>query len=279
MIRAAREAGFVNNEALANELAARFYQATGRAKLARFYRGEARFFYVQWGAHAKAEALEKIESSGLLSPVFERRPSVPRDNDIASSLDWETVVKAAQAISSEIDLGRLLEKLLRFALQNAGATRGILVLERDGELWVQGGAALDQQEVRNLAIAAQPLAHSDQLAVSVAHYVARSRNNVVLADAAAEGFFIGDPFIAAHGSKSVLCAPILGQQKLEGLIYLENHLAPGAFTPARLEIIQVLAAQAAISLENARLYRQLEEYSHTLEGRVAPTNWRTKINS
>ena len=264
-IASAHAAEFVQNEALANELAARFYAEQGRTKLARAYGDEARYLYEKWGATGKVAALDAATPPRTRT-LDARRTTNSLGGDNSSQLDLSTVVKAAQALSGEIDMGRLLQQLLRFALENAGATRGALVLRRDGQLLVEAVGAIGETE---MTLPAQPLAQcADSLPLSLVQFVARTRENVVLADATRDGIFTGDDYIVAQKPQSVLCAPIVHQAKLDGLIYLENHLVAGAFTPQRLQVLSVLSAQAAISLQNARLYRQLEDYSRTLQQRV-----------
>lgn len=274
-ISAAQESGFLQNEALANELAARFFTANNRQSLARGYREQAHYLYGKWGATAKVAALEN-EFPELAKVAVERtiaqrtaidvqRTTDPLGGDKTSVLDLATVVKAAQAISGEIDLNRLLRQLLRYAMENAGATRGLLVLEREGRLCLEAAGSIEDEEI---VLDSQPIESYREVPLSIVQYVTRTRENVVLDDASNEGLFVSDPYILQQRPQSVLCAPILHQARLAGLIYLENNLAPAAFTPAHLEVLGVLSAQAAISLQNARLYRQLEDYSHTLEERV-----------
>ncbi len=267
-IRAARDAEYTQNEALANELAARFYQSHDRKTLASSYFDEARYLYAKWGAHAKVAALDAATSPDIAPQSLNPQRTTGGANvDKSSQLDLSTVIKASQAISGEIDLGRLLQQLLRFALENAGATRGALILRRDNQFFVEAVGASEETE---MALPSQPLEEcGNYLPLSVVQFVARTRENVMLNDTAHQKIFAGDPYLAKRDIKSLLCAPIVHQTKLNGLIYLENHLVAGAFTPQRLEVLGVLSAQAAISLQNARLYEQLMDYSLTLKQRVA----------
>jgi predicted ATPase/signal transduction histidine kinase len=271
-IAAAQDSHHVQIEALANEVAARFYQAAGRTKLAKAYGAEARYAYEKWGATAKAATLDEIagrSGSADLSAKQTTTNSTNRDKD--SELDLATVIKASQAISSEIDLGRLLQQLLRFALENAGATHGALVLRHEAELRLEALGTIDESEV---SLPSRELEECGALLpLSVVQYVARTRESVVLADASQEGLFTADPYIVTNGSHSILCAPIIYQTQLNGIIFLENRIASGAFTAERLQVLGVLSAQAAISLQNAQLYGRLEEHSRELEHRVeARTN-------
>lgn len=280
-ISLAEKNSFPSHGALAHERAgtmnlmnlARVARESSRV-LAQHHLNAARAAYENWGATEKVRLLD--EKYGALlqtvpAPLAMAAPGASviapvLENIVSATLDVSTVIKAAQAISGEIDLGRLLQQLLRFALENAGATRGALVLRQDDRLLVEALGAVGEGEV---SLPSVLLEECDELPLSLIQYVARTRESVVLTDATREGLFTGDAYIAKRQMKSVLCAPIVHQTKLNGLIYLENHLTPGAFTPERLEVLSVLSAQAAISLQNARLYGQLEEYSHTLQQRVA----------
>ena len=266
-IRSAHDAEYTQNEALANEIAARFYEGKDRTKLARAYWDEARYGYEKWGATAKVAALDEVHAPQAAPETFDHHRTTDSSlRDKTSALDLSTVIKAAQAISGEIDLGRLLQQLLRFALENAGATRGALILRRDDQLLVEAVGAIGESE---LSLPAQLLEEcGNYLPLAVVQYVARTRENLVLSDAGREGLFTTDEYVIKHRARSILCAPIVHQTKLNGLIYLENHLVPGAFTPERLQVLAVLSAQAAISLQNARLYQQLKDYSRTLQQRV-----------
>ncbi|HEY0076161.1 MAG TPA: AAA family ATPase [Abditibacteriaceae bacterium] len=282
-IRAAQESGYTQNEALSNEIAARFYQSHGRAKIAQIYLEEAHYLYEKWGASAKVAVLEEAypmltarrlggntRSLADLSAVDMHHTTDSLVGENTSLLDLATVIRAAQAISGEIDLQRLLQQLLRFALENAGATRGLLLLERDGQWRIATSGSLEQNA---FALEAQPEPSAsglsgEEVPLSLVQYVARTRQHIVLQDAGNDELFGDDAYIAARQPKAVLCAPIIHQGRLTGLIYLENNLAVGAFTPAHLEVLNVLSSQAAISLQNAELYGQLEDYSRTLEERV-----------
>ncbi len=267
-IRAARDAEYTQNEALANELAARFYQSNERKTLAHSYLEEARYLYEKWGATAKVAAIDAATSPRTETETLDhQRTTGGAGKDKSSQLDLSTVIKASQAISGEIDLGQLLRQLLRFALENAGATRGALILRRDDQFFVEAVGAIEETE---MALPSHPLEEcGNYLPLSIVQFVARTRENVMISDSAHRKIFAGDPYFAGRDAKSVLCAPIVHQTKLNGLIYLENHLVAGAFTPQRLEVLGVLSAQAAISLQNAQLYEQLKNYSLTLKQRVA----------
>ncbi|MBD1914757.1 MULTISPECIES: hybrid sensor histidine kinase/response regulator [Cyanophyceae] len=280
-IAGAREQGYVQEEAIANERAAEFYQAHGRDKVAQVYRAEAYYGYLRWGAIAKAQALEAQYSSlGTQSPGHEPGPATASLTSSSVStgglkgFDLATVIKASQALSGAIVLSDLLTKLMQIVLENAGAEQGALLLDTNGQLAIAASGTVDDQRVAvqrgdsRIGIDRDDGA-PEPLPLSVVNYVARTRAALVLSDATAEGLFATDPYILAQQPKSVLCAPLLHQGKLTGLLYLENNLTPGAFTQDRLEVLQLLAAQAAISIENARLYADLEEANRTLEAKVS----------
>jgi GAF domain-containing protein len=174
----------------------------------------------------------------------------------AAQIDVETVVKASQAISSEMILPELIEKLVRIAVENAGAERGLLILIRGGEPRIEAeaitGGGRVEVTVRQAAVAPSDLPQS------TVHYVIRTQEAVLLDDASADTMYSNDEYVQRKRSRSVLCLPIVKQAKLVGAIYLENNLTASAFTPDRVTVLQLLASQAAISLENAGLYSDLQ---------------------
>jgi PAS domain S-box-containing protein len=252
-IRSARENNFVHNEALAHEVAAQFYAARGFETFADAYLRNARNCYERWGAHGKVKQLD------------ERYPRLREGRTPASSatigplaghLDVETVVKASQALSSEMVLPRLIEKLLRIAVEHAGAERGLLILIRDGERRIEAEATTSPSRVE-IAVRQVAVTSSD-LPQSALHYVIRTQESVLLDDALSDNVYSKDEYVRQKRSRSLLCLPIVKQKKLVGALYLENNLAPFAFTPDRVTLLHLLASQAAISLENAALYSDLQ---------------------
>jgi predicted ATPase/serine phosphatase RsbU (regulator of sigma subunit) len=268
-IALAREQGFLQDEALANELAGKFWLSHGNDKLADVYLQNAHYAYQRWGATTKVKALEdtylQLVSSTSRSSGTECKmtttttighiPSSTSTN--STSLDLTTILKASQAISSEINLGKLLAKLMGIVIENAGAQRGCLVLAREGELLLEAEGSVSQ-EARVLQ--ALPVTEASALlSLEIVRYVARTTEQVVLDNASRKGRFTRTPYVRAQQPKSVLCAPLLNQGELIGLIYLENNLSPGAFTPNRIKILNILASQAAISVENTKLIEHLGE--------------------
>ena len=179
------------------------------------------------------------------------------------SLDGETIIKVSRMLSQEIKLEQLLSKLMYVVMENAGAEKGVLIERRDGTLLIQAtGGSGDKraQTLRGIS-----MEQSGEVPVSVVNYVTRTGKYVVLSDASIDAHYAHDPYIAGHHTKSLLCLPITSQGQLLALLYLENNLTKGAFTPDRLELLKAIASQAAISLENARLYGDLEQHVKELQ--------------
>lgn len=247
------------DEALAHELAGRYYLAREMRYVAQAHLRDAHYGYRQWGARAKVAQLERDYPDFFLhpeEPVTTRRSSQTITSSSsattsrAGELDLAAVIKASQAISSEIELDRLLDTLLRIVMENAGARRGALLLADGGQLRVEAAGRVDPPEIQLLA--GTPLAESDFLAPSVVRYVERTRQDVVIDDATREALFANDPYIQRRRPHAILATPLLNQGQLIGVLYLENKLSVGAFTPARVEMVQLLGTQAAISITNAK---------------------------
>ncbi|WP_437757895.1 AAA family ATPase [Sorangium sp. So ce1389] len=250
-IAAAREGGFVQHEAIACELAAGFYRGRGLATPADSYLRAARAAYFTWGAHAKVEQLEqRYPHLALRKPIAPTVTFAVR----AEQFDVLSVVKASQSISGELKLPRLLETLLRIAVEHAGAEEGCVLLVREDHPWI---AAIEMPGGA-VRLAGSDEARSAAMPQSLLNYVRRSHERVLLDDAAARHPFMEDEYFRRKRPRSVLCLPIV-RQALVGLLYLENNLVTGAFTPGRLSVVELLASQSAISLENAMLYSELEQ--------------------
>jgi PAS domain S-box-containing protein len=254
-IRLARENGFVQNEGIANELAARFYAARGFEKIARAYLRDARYGYLRWGAEGKVRQLDQLypylrEDEPV--PGLTRTIGAPVEH-----LDLATVIKISQAISGEIVLEKLLDTLMRTAMAQAGAERVLLILAQ-GSTQQIAAEATTRGDTMTVQLRDEVVAET-VLPASVLHYVLRTAESVILDDAAAGSPFAADPYVRQRKMHSILCLPLLAQAKLIGALYLENSLAAGVFAPARVAVLKLLASQAAIALENARLYRDLAE--------------------
>jgi PAS domain S-box-containing protein len=253
-IQSARENGFVQYEGLADEVAARFYLARGFEAIAYTYLRNARNCYDRWGALGKVKQLDE-----RYPRLHEERLPAATASTIgtpARQLDVESVVKASQALSSEIVLSKLIEKLMRIALEHAGAERGLLILLRGGEPQVEAEATTGQGGVE-VAVRQAAVTPAD-LPQSALHYVIRTRERVVLGDASLRNLYSDDHYVQQKHPRSVLCLPIVKQTRLIGALYLENNLTPLVFTEDRIALLEMLASQAAISLENANLYAGLQ---------------------
>jgi predicted ATPase/signal transduction histidine kinase len=259
-IAAAAASEYVQNQALGSELAGRFYLARGRRRTAQAYLSDARHAWLRWGAGAKVAQLD--DELGELLPRGDAQAQGGASGGGAMGLDIATVLKATQAISGEIVLDELLRKLMSTVLENAGAQRGLLILkegsgdDQRGQLVVEASPGGDGSEaVLRRGEAGGAVDYPE----SIVHRVERTRERVILGDAANEGPFRADAYVQRSGARSVLCMPVVKQKKLVGVLYLENKLVTHAFTPERCELLDLVAAQAAISLENALLYETLDQ--------------------
>ena len=252
-VQSAHASGFVHNEALANEIAARFYSARGLEKIAYAYLRDARYGYIRWGATGKVRQLDE-----LYPELREGKPLAGLASTIATPvehLDLATVIKVSQAVSGEMVFEKLIDTLMRTAIEHAGAERGLLILQRGDEQRIEAEATVEGNTVivrrREAAVAAVP--------ESIVHYVERTRESVSLDDAIAQNPFSADTYISERHARSILCLPLIHQAKLAGVLYLENNLIPHVFTPTRIAVLKLLASQAAISIENSYLYADLKE--------------------
>ena len=267
-IAAARENAYINEEALANELASKYYLAMGRTNVAKAYMLDARSCYERWGARAKVRHLDEkydiLESqdwnSGTITEhVYSENATL--QGGTGGDLDLAWLMKATRVISGEIVLSELLSKLLNITIENAGAQKGFLVRERHGDFLVEASVYAGRNEV----CIRQSLAVEDcsELPASVIKYVARTMESLLLNDAAKQGQFANDPYVRANEPKSILCFPLVYKGEVNAIVYLENNLTPGAFSRDNLETLRLLGSQAAISLENARLYDELDRRVRT----------------
>jgi PAS domain S-box-containing protein len=247
-IAASAAAGFLHIEGLVAERAAGACLAHGASAQAAAYLEVARNAYAAWGADAKVKQLDSRTLQGTAPTIAASR----------EQLDLLSIVKASQAISREIELEQLLHTLMDVLIQNAGAQRGCLILLDENGLSVAAEAYVEDEHVR-VRLPRESDVKEFPLPVSILNYVRRSREQVLLEDVAEANLYSGDPYLERRQPKSVLCMPILRQANLVGMLYLEHRLLSRAFTPDRVAVLQLLASQAAISLENARLYVELRE--------------------
>jgi predicted ATPase/signal transduction histidine kinase/CheY-like chemotaxis protein len=231
-IASARENEFIQNEALADELTAKFWLALGKEEIAQLYLKKAHHGYQLWGAKRKVEHLEEKYPQWLAqkTTLRHRNSTISRTHDFFQSLDLNSI-------------------MMHIVIENAGAEKGFLLLPKQDNWFIE---ASDTTVLQSLPL-------SEQVSANIIHYVARTQENVVLHDASQDGSFTGDAYIVKHHPKSVLCVPLLNQGQLIGILYLENNLTTGAFTPERLEVLNLLSSQIAISLQNSFLYNNLEK--------------------
>ncbi|MBD2449157.1 AAA family ATPase [Nostoc sp. FACHB-152] len=280
-ISGAKANEYIQEEALANELAAKFYLDWDKQRIAREYMIAAYYGYARWGAKAKVADLEKCYPQ-LLAPVLQqtRSPlstqetifavgttvtstsSATSSTSISNTLDLKAVLKVSHTISGEIELEKLLSSLLFTVMENAGADKCVLMLLRDDRLLIKGSITQGTQPVVLQRI---PIEESQDIPHKLIYQVKHNNQTVVLVDATEDPLLANDLYIVRQQPKSILCSPILHQGKLMGILYLENSLVTGAFTSERIELLNLLCAQAAISLENARLYERSQEYAQQLE--------------
>ncbi|MEM8638556.1 MAG: AAA family ATPase [Cyanobacteria bacterium P01_G01_bin.54] len=273
-IAGAKANGFIQEEALANELAAKFYLDWQREKVARTYLTDAYYCYSYWGATAKVQQLETAYPQLLRSTTVRTTTDntlSPRDSTHSTSshsgsnLDVAALMKASQSLASELVLSQLLTQLINVLLESTGAQAGFLLLETAGELRIEAGVAAhgEIEVLQSLPLDfTEPNRNVSLICPAIVNYVAHTQETVVLNDACQEGQFTNQADLQTRQVKSVLCVPLLNQGQLKGVVYLENNLATAAFSRDRCEVVQLLSSQATISLENARFYQ-------TLEGKVA----------
>ena len=260
-IQSAEQQDFIHNAALANELATRFWLSKEKKEIAQIYLKKAYYGYQLWGASRKVEHLQEIYPD-LLEKIAKPTRSNLNVTSIRTttshlgddSLDLATVMKASQAISSEIVLDKLLTTMMNVVIENAGAQHGFLLVEKSGQWSIVASGTVD-----NIKIPHSTIATIEMLPMSIINYVVHTQTPVVLNDAQRDNQFGKDNYIVSQQPQSILAHPLINQGKLTGILYLENNLTPGAFTSNRLQVLNMLSAQVAISIENAYLYNNLEQ--------------------
>ncbi|WP_437677166.1 AAA family ATPase [Sorangium sp. So ce131] len=257
-IEGARRHGFLHEEALACELTSTFYRKLGRQEIAQHYMTLAYRGYALWGADAKCQSLVSAFPHLIFEGSPDQSASLTRTSSHdGTALDLLSVIKASQAVASEIVLERLLENLMTIVIENVGAQAGVLAIARGETLFVEAEGTFEPRRVNVLK--AVPIASFKKVPLSVVSYVERTLQSVMLDNAAVDPRFSGDPYIQERKTKSLMCAPIIRQGRLVGVFYLENDLSTGVFTKDRSEVLNLLSTQVAISIENAKLYEGLEQ--------------------
>ncbi|GAB1544540.1 AAA family ATPase [Scytonema sp. NUACC21] len=285
-IAGAQENKYLHEEALANELAATFYMNAGKEKIAKTYMLDAYYAYSLWGAKAKVEDLEKRYTK-FLNPILQREKirlnptetitgrvntclSHPSNNisltssitDISDALDLASVIKASQALSSEMQLEKLFSTLIQVVMKNAGSEKFVLILLKKNRLFIEASQKFQQPPIVMQSI---PFESSPEVPANLINYVKNTIETLVMDDPKTQTLLASDPYIIDNQPKSLLCTPILNQGKLIGILYLENPFTKGVFTSDRIQVINLLCSQVAISLENARLYQQSQEHAQQLK--------------
>jgi PAS domain S-box-containing protein len=254
-ILSARTNGFVHIEGLAYELAARFYAAHGFEQFAHLYLENARHCYLRWGADGKVRQLDQLH------PRLRQDECAPGPAGTIEApveyLDLATMIEASQALSREMFLEKLIDRLMRAAIEHAGAERGLLIVPRGDLLRIEAEAVASDEHV-TVQLRESPYTDAG-FPEALVRFGTRTHERVILNDASSHNEFSADPYLVTRRPRSILCVPLISQDKLIGILYLENNLAPNVFTPPRVTLLEVLASQAAISLENSWLYRDLAD--------------------
>ncbi|MCP5007606.1 MAG: AAA family ATPase [Planctomycetes bacterium] len=274
-IELAHEHEYIHEKALAYEVAARFYLAKGNLTIAYPYLREARYAYHRWGAAAKVKDLEGRYPKAF-APVTVTSETVTTDTGSHESsematgssetgstskdgfMDWMSLVKASRSISGEIELRGLITNLMHVVLENAGADQAILLLDRSGKWFIETIAFFGNRETILESRRLDEISDRD-VPLSIIHYIIRTQKDVILHNACVEGKFTDDPHIKQDQSKSALGLPIVFQGRLLGILILQNYKIKAVFTEERLQVLRTLVAQAATSLENVRVYEDLEQ--------------------
>ncbi|MFZ5353066.1 MAG: MASE3 domain-containing sensor histidine kinase [Bacillota bacterium] len=271
-IKNAHENEYVHYTALGYELMSRYFKEKGHELIAAEYLMEAQDRYDKWGANAKAQKLmheyEQLKSRNGFSPKHEEQNSLSkfRSKKGIQALDIETVIKATQAISSEIVFENIIEKLIKLSIESAGAQRCVFLKPDDSDkLYLKGEYNI---YTNILQVSNEALEKCDNIPKGLINYVFRTKHDIVLDDAANDGLFIDEEYISAKRPKSVLCVPVVYRAKSVGVFYLENNLITRAFTADRVEFLKIIFSQAAISIENAINYKRLKSLNQELEQKV-----------
>ncbi|MCP4682653.1 MAG: AAA family ATPase, partial [Desulfobacterales bacterium] len=273
-IETAKRNEFTHIEALANETYAKLWMGRKNFQIARVYIEKAYSLYRRWGAWGKVRDLEQKYPTLLREIAIRKESKDPMAGKGRApagemdGLDETTVVKAARAISSEISRDSLLSTMMNIIIESAGAQRGFLVLESKGKLQVEALASVDQENIELLL--PMPIKGCELLSEAIVRYVNQTGSHVVLHHACKEGKFFQEAYIQDHSVKSVICSPFEYRGRKYGALYLENNLTSHVFTEGRVKLLQVLLAQAVISLENAELF---EKHVHAEE------KWRTLVET
>lgn len=267
-IQLAKQNKYLTEEAMANELAAKYYLQQGNERVARSYINDAYNCYVTWGATAKVSQLEKQYPHLLASTMQTAEAQV-----LAKSLDLATVLKSSQIIVQEIELEGLLEKMMHIVIENVGAEKGYLLLEKNKQWYIEAESSVDRDAMSIL----MSIPIEGRLPLSIIQYVLKTKAPLVLDDAAHDDQFSSDPYVKANQPKSIFCLPLMSQGVLAGMVYMENNITKHAFTQDRLNLLSILSTQIVIAIDNARQYRYKKMLTSAYE-RFVPQQYLNYLN-
>lgn len=268
-IEGAANNSYKQDEGISNECAAAYLFETGWEKMGKTYLNEAFYCYELWGCIPKTDQLKgKYPEFITTGPAVKRLSGTKTSSStiITDGLDLYSVMKAANALAGEIDLGKLLEKMIKYVIENAGAEKGFFILPADGSWFIQAEGTPDEINVLHAIPVGEN--NSDKVPPGIIHYVKNSRKYVVLHDARKDGTYINDPYIKANSPKSILCMPLVNKSEIIAILYLENNLAAGTFTEERLAVLKLLSSQMAITIENASMFKDLDDLNKNLDLKV-----------
>ncbi|WP_254450279.1 AAA family ATPase [Cohnella herbarum] len=257
-IETARTYGLIHDVAIAAECCGKYGLRQGNLHLAKIYLTEAYEAYLQWGAKVKAVDMEQQYGQLL---------NIKRESGI-DRMDYLSVARSAQAMSGEMEMGNLLDTMMRMMLHNSGAEFGALLFEQDSGWAVEVYGTAEKLNIGSIPVESIPSEQFDLMPAAIVGYTIRTREEVVLHNAAKEGMFVHNSYVRNNGIKSILCLPIIHQNKLICMLYLENKLSPNVFTSERLDVLKLLAAQCAISIANAKLFTGIQKLKNSLENQV-----------
>lgn len=289
-ITLAQKNGYLTEEALANELSAAYMDGLGHTTIARTYLQQARYLYNRWQAAPKIEVLDKkfahllVNQASSKDMLSSANSSIPHRSTYSSThhggsdtFDLDSVLKTSQLIAGEIVLSSLLSKMMSVVLETAGAQKGSMILVDGTELLIEAEGQMGNQNVEVLK--SKKLDDSQALSPAIVKYVYRNEETLILNDASDEGNFTEDSYVKRTQPKSILCYPLLNQGELAGILYLENNLLKNAFTPERIKVLDIISSQIVISIDNAKLYGQLEDRNRRITQLLAATKEMSKADT
>ncbi|GAA0178858.1 AAA family ATPase [Clostridium sediminicola] len=265
-ITLAKENNYINEEALANELAAKFWIQNNKPKYAKLHFEEAYEAYQKWGAVAKLNHLKENYGKYIEKGLKKELSMMESAATSLHQIDLITIMKASEVISQEIVLDELIKRLIFILSENVGAQKVVIIMKKEERFIIKGIREANENKIT--IVDGMDIEVYSNIPKNIINYVARSKETVIIKDANNSVIFANDSYISNKKPKSVLCSPLIKGGELQGIIYLENNLMTGAFTEDRLKVLEMLSSQIAISIENAKLFEVLEEYNEILEAKV-----------